>query len=157
MKLFDIKRGDWIALGCAALVVVALAFWPQDGKREERGKRVAEMAEAWSGEIAFAASYDALAPSGEKAADVATPASSFDVSDPYSGLPRNEGYELVAGFCSGCHSMQIVMQQRHDARAWNTLLDWMETQGMPAPAPDERATLVAYLARNFGDQAAGAP
>jgi hypothetical protein len=146
------KRGDWIAIACAALVVSALAVWPQDAAREARGKRVAEMAETWSGEIAFEAGYDALDPAGTNVA-TAMAASGFDPTDPYSGLPRNAGYELAAAYCSGCHSMQIVMQQRHDAQTWGRLIDWMTSQGMPAPEARERATLVAYLSRNFGDQA----
>ncbi|MBL8550739.1 MAG: hypothetical protein JNJ73_12215 [Hyphomonadaceae bacterium] len=150
------KRGDWIALACAGLVVGALAFWPQDATREERAERVVAMADKWAGEIAFEPSYDALAPSGEAlpAASAFSPAavSSFDPSDPYSGLPRNDGYELVAGYCSGCHSLQIVMQQRHDARTWDGLLTFMVSQGMPAPEAAERANLISYLSRNFGAQ-----
>lgn len=74
----------------------------------------------------------------------------FDPDDDFFGLPREGAYELVDAYCSGCHSLQIVMQQRASKDRWATLLEWMETkQNMPSLEEDEAAVL-AYLAEHFG-------
>ena len=80
-----------------------------------------------------------------------TIAAAFDPTDDYWGLPRNEGYDLVAGYCAACHSLRIVMQQRASAERWDALLDWMvEKQGMAEPPAEDRAALVRYLSEAFG-------
>ena len=67
---------------------------------------------------------------------------------------RDAGYDLVAGSCGACHSMQLVMAQRRSAQRWDELIEWMvATQGMPPPAAAERQTIVSYLARNYGEDA----
>ncbi|MEZ5894540.1 MAG: hypothetical protein R3C58_15510 [Parvularculaceae bacterium] len=110
---------------------------------------VLAMADHWNGEINYAPAYSALDPSVTAAAHGA--ASKFDPSDDYWGLPRSDGHEIVAGYCSACHTLQIVMQQHQSEDGWNSLLDWMiEKQGMAAPDDATRAEIVSYLAREFG-------
>ncbi len=114
-------------------------------------QRLVAMADNWSGEIAYGAPYSALTPlnSVENAAtDIR-----FNPADDYWGLPRSEGIETVAGYCSACHSLAIVMQQRQTQDGWNYLLNWMvEKQGM-APLPDDmRAEIISYLSREFGQE-----
>lgn len=76
----------------------------------------------------------------------------FDPNDDYSGLPRTGAYELVDAYCSGCHSLQIVMQQRASEARWKELLLWMsEKQNMP-PLEDDEQNVLRYLATHFGDQ-----
>jgi hypothetical protein len=60
-------------------------------------------------------------------------------------------YELVAAYCAGCHSFEIVMQQRATRERWEYMLTWMsDKQGM-VPLDDETENLVLeYLATNFG-------
>lgn len=111
---------------------------------------VTAMAEAWDGEIQFVPAFNTLDPSltSEIGTGVAT---RFDPNDDYWGLPRDEGVDFVAAYCSGCHSLQIVMQQRKDEAHWHELIDWMiQTQGMPPPDEDVRRDIEAYLGRNFG-------
>ena len=67
-------------------------------------------------------------------------------------LRRSEGVETVAAYCSACHTLQIVMQQRQTRDGWDYLLTWMaEKQGMAEPPPDMRAEILDYLSREFGE------
>lgn len=102
-------------------------------------------------EIDFYPAYLALdpaAPMNEAGANAV-----FNPADPYGGLPQTEGYDLVAAYCSACHSLRVVMQQRPTPRRWDELLDWMvEKQGMAEPDPETRAAIRAYLVRHFSTQ-----
>ena len=75
----------------------------------------------------------------------------FDPDKDYWGLPRDDGYEDVALYCSACHTLEIVMQQRAGRQRWAHMLDWMtKEQNMP-PLPDgDQLRVLDYLAKNFG-------
>lgn len=108
----------------------------------------AEIAPGWPPEIAYGAPYDALKPLEFSSAAAARAV--FDAEDDYSGLPRDAGYELVDAYCTACHSLQIVMQQRYAREGWDRRLDWMvETQGMAEMPTEDRAIVLDYLARHF--------
>lgn len=160
------KRAYRIALALAAgLVALVLVFWITRPGEESvrRSAAVVEMAENWSGDLQFETSYDALDPAAfsagsaqDEGATVASAAAgnAFDPADDYGGLPRNLGYEEVAGYCAACHSLQIVMQQRRSERRWNELVTWMiDQQGMAEPPAADRKRIVDYLARNYGEDA----
>lgn len=113
-----------------------------------REDRVRRFAENWPREPDFALVFNALDPSFDI---VETAAIRFDPADDYFGLPRSEGYYLVYGYCGACHSLRIVMQQHATRERWVELLQWMhDKQGMPEPAPGEKAVLIDYLAGHFG-------
>ncbi len=106
------------------------------------------MAEAYTGEIRYKDSFNALDPLIKRSA--VTRGSKFDAADDYWGLPRTAGYEEVAAYCAGCHSLAIVMQQRVTPERWEYLLNWMvEKQNMPPLETDERALIKAYLVQHF--------
>lgn len=150
------RRALLIAMALTSLAILVFAYALNQHRYSDatrRSQAVAEMADAWNGEIQFATSYSALDPAVGGAGEGAA-APGFDPSDEYWGLPRNEGYELVAATCAACHSLQVVMQQRRSAARWDELIDWMvTTQGMPAPAAQDRQTIIAYLSRNYGEDA----
>lgn len=80
-----------------------------------------------------------------------TPVASFNPADDYWGLPRDDGVDLVAGYCAACHSLRIVMQQHATETRWRELMDWMiEKQGMAPPPDDDLETIVRYLSEHFG-------
>lgn len=75
----------------------------------------------------------------------------FDPADDYWGLPRDDGVDLVAGYCIACHSLRIVMQQRASDARWRELMEWMiKKQGMAPPPEDDFEAIVRYLSENFG-------
>lgn len=117
---------------------------------ERRARRVAAMAASWPKTPDYRVSFNPLSPAAAPAGGARARAS-FDPDDEYWGLPRNAGYEEIAIYCSACHTLEIVMQQRATRNRWAYMLDWMvEEQNMP-PLPDaDKATVLDYLSRNFG-------
>ncbi len=100
-------------------------------------------------QINYAPAYAALDPLLNNA--IADAASLFDPGDDYWGLPRSQGYEETAAYCTACHSLRIVMQQRQTRDGWDYLLTWMrDKQGMAEPFPEDRELLLDYLTREFG-------
>ena len=80
-----------------------------------------------------------------------TAAASFNPADDYWGLPRDDGVDLVAGYCAACHSLRIVMQQHASEARWRELMLWMiEKQGMAPPPDDDLETIIRYLSDHFG-------
>lgn len=103
-------------------------------------------------EVDFYPTYLALDPAASFGA--ASMGVSFNPADPFGGLPQTDGYDLVAAYCSACHSLRIVMQQRLTPERWDELLDWMvQKQGMIEPDAEIRAQIRAYLVRHFSTEA----
>jgi len=77
-----------------------------------------------------------------------------------SGLIIDEGWNLVLGHCSACHSTRLVTQNRADRDTWERMIRWMqETQGLWPLDPATENTILDYLARNYAptDSARRAP
>ena len=117
---------------------------------EQRARRVAAMAPSWPKTPDYRVSFQPL-PTAAAPMDGAVAYASYDPEDDYWGLPRNGAYEEVAIYCTACHTLEIVMQQRATEARWTYMLDWMvEEQNMP-PLPDNtKAQVLNYLVRNFG-------
>ncbi len=152
-----------IGLTLIALFVSAVAVWYigsiSDGGLAERTagqvetmaryERIKAFAEDWDKEAAYPPPYDALDPSVSLNAGANA---LFDPTDDYWGLPRSEGYDLVDGYCTACHSIRIVMQQRADRARWDELLTWMvKKQGMPEINPADREQVLTYLSTEFNN------
>ena len=69
-----------------------------------------------------------------------------------SDLPEGKGKDVVADTCSECHSVRRIEAQRLDEEGWKNILREMTENGA-AIEPDDRATIVEYLTRNFGPDA----
>ncbi|MEZ4473953.1 MAG: DUF3365 domain-containing protein [bacterium] len=99
------------------------------------------------------------APPAPPAADpppAAAPAVEDGSIDPATGLIRAPGWALVAGNCSGCHSLKLVTQNRGDRDHWIHLIRWMQaTQNLWPIAPEVEEPLVAYLATHYGPRETG--
>jgi len=121
-----------------------------DAPSMKGGTKFSAMAGASSGEINYAPGYSALDPLTQL--NNAQGETLFDPQDNYWGLPRSAGYEEVAAYCTACHSLRIVMQQRQPREGWNYLLTWMtEKQGMAPPPTADREILLDYLSQHFGE------
>ncbi len=68
-------------------------------------------------------------------------------------MPEGEGKQLVANICAGCHSLETVLTQRRNREDWNSTVASMISRGAQI-FTDESATIVNYLAANYGP---GAP
>ena len=96
----------------------------------------------------FAWRFSALDPG---TAETSATAALFDPADDYWGLPREDGVDLVAGYCAACHSLRIVMQQHASEARWRELMDWMiDKQGMASPPQEDLDEIVRYLSDHFG-------
>lgn len=71
--------------------------------------------------------------------------------DPISGLVMDEGWELVRGHCSACHSPRLVTQNRGSRATWLSMIRWMQdSQGLWEFEAATEAAILDYLARNYG-------
>ena len=114
-----------------------------------RAARIAEMASSATGAPNHHSRFSALSPSLDLAAVESNAV--FNPNDEYWGLPRTLGVDAVSLYCSSCHSLQLVMQQRATPERWDYLLDWMTTeQGMAPLIAEDDALVRAYLNRHFG-------
>ncbi|MEP1231559.1 MAG: hypothetical protein ABJG88_12870 [Litorimonas sp.] len=107
------------------------------------------LADEWRKTPSYIVTFNALDPSYE----VTTSTNSlFDPSDDYFGLPRDnqKTFELVEAYCTACHSLSIVMQQKATPERWEELLDWMEKkQGMQKLPPEDEMLILEYLSTHF--------
>jgi len=67
-----------------------------------------------------------------------------------ASIPQTEGWVLMVSRCVICHSVEIAVQQRQGPQGWGVIIDRMVSYGMPLE-PHERAALIGYLVRHFGD------
>ncbi len=85
---------------------------------------------------------------------LATPARASD-DDVLQHFPEGPNRELVAHFCSACHSGKIVANQRMSRERWDEALSWMtERHGMPPLEGEYREMFLDYLAQAFGERTA---
>ncbi len=74
-------------------------------------------------------------------------------------LPDGKGKEEVKAYCSACHSLRLVLQQRLKRSDWDEVLVCMaKKQGMSEMPPDDRALVLDYLAKHLSpDKRANMP
>jgi hypothetical protein len=141
-----------VAAACSEPEMALIDTSDQQVKTDPLGERYAQraatMADTYDGAVIFKDRFNALDPA-IKRSSVAR-GSAFDPADEYWGLPRTAGYEEVEAYCSGCHGLAIVMQQRVTPERWAELLTWMvEKQGMPPLEVEEQSLVQAYLTQYF--------
>lgn len=114
--------------------------------------RITSYVKTWPKDPAYDVGFNALDPSYE----VATISNSlFDPTDDFWGLPRDTkgSYELVDAYCTACHSLSIVMQQRATPGRWKELLIWMEEkQGMAKISSEDEVLILEYVGKYFSTQ-----
>jgi mono/diheme cytochrome c family protein len=80
-------------------------------------------------------------------------------AQPAPTLPPGEGRDLVASVCTGCHTLNTIVQIRDGSAGWRQFVNYMIMKGAQVSAHDSD-TIVQYLTANFGPNsppAAGAP
>lgn len=75
--------------------------------------------------------------------------------DSLTGFMAVGDYQIVVANCTGCHSSQLVLQNRATANGWRDMIRWMqETQGLWELGPNEDK-IVQYLATHYAPEATG--
>jgi len=94
---------------------------------------------------------------GEAAAQDAGPATTSPASPtqpkPVVELPEGDGKAIATEFCQDCHTLANVAKARKAPDEWHDAVQTMMDRGARLPQ-DKFDTLVQYLAKNFGPQAA---
>jgi mono/diheme cytochrome c family protein len=67
-----------------------------------------------------------------------------------ASLPAGAGKELVEARCVTCHDLLRVVAARRPKSDWDGIVANMVNRGATA-TPDERQTIVSYLATQFGE------
>lgn len=117
---------------------------------EKQSRRVVGMMGTWPKSPDYQTRFNPLSPETIRI-DGGKTYAVFDPDDGYWGLPHKDGYEDVAIYCSACHTLEIVMQQRASRERWAYMLGWMvEQQNMPPMPDDQSARVLNYLSENFG-------
>ncbi|MEM1322908.1 MAG: hypothetical protein AAGG75_21770 [Bacteroidota bacterium] len=72
-----------------------------------------------------------------------------------TGLIVAEGFELVKGTCTTCHSAKLVIQNRASRQGWKDMIRWMQqSQGLWELGESEERIL-DYLAKHYAPEAIG--
>ena len=72
-----------------------------------------------------------------------------------SGLIAEDGYKLVYGSCSGCHSLKLVTQNRATREGWLEMIRWMqETQDLP-DLEEREGPILDYLGKYYAPEKKG--
>ena len=94
---------------------------------------------------------------GEGAAQDAAQATTSPASPtqpkPVVELPEGDGKAIATEFCQDCHTLATVVKARKAPDEWHEAVQLMMDRGARLPQ-DKFDTLVQYLAKNFGPQAA---
>jgi hypothetical protein len=69
----------------------------------------------------------------------------------FKQLPAGEGKTRVEAACMQCHSADILVQQRLTEKQWTANVEKMMRWGAIV-ADADKATMIQYLAKNFGPQ-----
>ena len=72
-----------------------------------------------------------------------------------TGLIYAEGFDIVRGTCTACHSAKLVTQNRATREGWEEMIRWMQaSQGLWDLGANEPAIL-NYLAANYAPKDIG--
>lgn len=70
--------------------------------------------------------------------------------DDTTGLIKDEGWQLVAAHCGGCHSLQLVTGNRGDKKIWLETIRWMQrSQNLWQLDSNTEQQILSYLAKNY--------
>ncbi len=67
----------------------------------------------------------------------------------HSGLIYADGFDIVRGTCTACHSSKLITQNRATREGWLQMIRWMqESQGLWDLGENE-TVILDYLAKNY--------
>ncbi len=75
--------------------------------------------------------------------------------DEASGLIIDNGYELVRGTCSACHSIELVIQNSATREGWKDLIIWMQQTQKLWDLGENEVVILDYLEKNYAPKEQG--
>lgn len=66
-----------------------------------------------------------------------------------TGLKEDEGLMTVVTHCTGCHSADLVIQNRMNRERWNATIRWMQDTQNLWELGENQEIIVNYLVRNY--------
>jgi cytochrome c5 len=89
---------------------------------------------------------------GAIAGAISLAAGSIYAQTPGNALPPGDGKEMLAVACTQCHGLKPIVMMHDGAAGWKRMVEDMIMRGAQLDA-QESATVVQYLAKNFGPTA----
>lgn len=75
--------------------------------------------------------------------------------DKNSGLIIDDGYEIVNGTCSACHSISLVTQNSATREGWKDLIVWMQETQKLWDLGENEELILDYLEKNYAPKEQG--
>jgi hypothetical protein len=72
-----------------------------------------------------------------------------------TGLIYAEGFDIVRGTCTACHSAKLVTQNRATREGWIEMIRWMQAKQGLWDLGDNEPIILNYLAANYAPQEVG--
>ena len=72
-----------------------------------------------------------------------------------TGFIADKNFELVVTNCTGCHSSELVIQNRMTKEGWDNIIDWMQKKQNLWDLGTNRSKIVDYLAKNYAPEDTG--
>ena len=70
-------------------------------------------------------------------------------------LINSEGIHTVRAFCTGCHSEQLITQNRATRDGWESMIRWMQQTQNLGDLGDNESLILDYLAENYSPNQQG--
>lgn len=71
-------------------------------------------------------------------------------TDPDTGLVIDQGYELVKGQCTVCHSARLITQSGKTREGWVESIRWMQRNHKLWDLGPAEPDILAYLEQHYG-------
>lgn len=72
-----------------------------------------------------------------------------------TGLIEAEGLMAVVNNCTNCHSAQLVIQNRMNAKQWENTIRWMQRTQNLWELGNQEALIINYLTKNYPPSGSG--
>lgn len=95
---------------------------------------------------------------GTRESTVSSPDSTLvarDSIDQVTGLVVDEALPLVVGNCTGCHSAQLITQNRATREGWKNMIVWMQQTQKLWDLGENEDEILDYLARHYAPEEEG--
>ena len=72
-----------------------------------------------------------------------------------TGLVYAEGFDIVRGTCTACHSAKLVTQSRATREGWIEMIRWMQATQELWDLGDQEPIIVDYLSKHYAPEKIG--